>query len=115
MKKLFPVISFLLVTLYGKAQNTPSGSVMTSQHINLLDVRGMPMRNIAPPGIEGTPFLVEPWSNGTVKFTNGVSAKDVPLRFDLVNNKLYFKKDEAELEFVQPVWEFTLNYLKGAG
>lgn len=113
MKKLFPVIAFLLITIYSEAQNTPSGSVMTSQHINLLDVKGLPIRNVAVPGVEGTPYLVEDWSKGTVKFANGVVTKDVPLRLDLMNNKVYFKKDEAELEFVQPVWEFTLNYPKG--
>jgi len=76
------------------------------------DISGRPYSSRGAEGIEGSPFLLDEWNWGAVKFQNGRFAKDLSLRFNVYNNQLYFKKDESQLEFVLPVHEFMIGYLK---
>ena len=73
------------------------------------DIAGKPMLNLLTKSMEGTPFLIEEWNSGTVTMKDGRIAEALYLRFDAYNNKLYFKRKEEQLEFVDPVAEFTLN------
>ncbi len=61
--------------------------------------------------LEGSPFLFDMWVNGTVKFTTGESYKNVPLKYNLLTDELYFKNKQGDtLTFVDPVREFILQY-----
>jgi hypothetical protein len=63
--------------------------------------------------IEGSPFLTDDFNKGTIKLSNGVTYKDTPLKYDQVEDVVYFQgKDGQTLMFAQPVNEFTISYIK---
>nr|MBC7613770.1 hypothetical protein [Pseudopedobacter sp.] len=105
MKKLHTTILILLVSFgFANAQY-------------LQDVQGRPIMEISYTDIKGTPFLFSDWVSGVVILGNGDTFSDVPLKYNVFDEKLYFKnpkKDEL-LEFVQPLKSFKFNELKGAG
>jgi hypothetical protein len=112
MKKLFPGIVFLLISWCSEARQAPSGATGTTVPINPIDLKGVPIRRTVS-SVEGTPYLTEDWTLGTVKFANGSIVKNVPLRLHLLDNKVYFKKNEEAFEFAEPVREFAMSYQQG--
>lgn len=71
-----------------------------------------PVKLIDYTNMEGTPYLYEDWQTGNVTLTNGVSNKEpMMLKLNMVNDVVSFKDKETgqELEFVEPVQEFSLN------
>lgn len=78
----------------------------------ITDINGKPFREANLADIEGHPFLVEEWSRGMVKFKDGSYVKDIPVQFDIHNNKLYFKRNEQRFEFIQPIKEFVITLYK---
>ena len=71
-----------------------------------------PVRLIDYTNMEGTPYLYEDWQTGNVTLANGVSNKEpMMLKLNLVNDVVSFKDKETgqELEFVEPVQEFSLS------
>jgi hypothetical protein len=105
MKKLHTTILILLVSFgFANAQY-------------LQDVQGRPIMEISYTDIKGTPFLFDDWVSGMVTLGNGETFKNVPLKYNVFDEKLYFKnpKNDELLEFVQPVKSFKFNESIGAG
>ena len=105
MKKLHTTILMLLVSFgFANAQY-------------LQDVQGRPIMEISYTDIKGTPFLFDDWVSGIVILGNGETFNNVPLKYNVFDEKLYFKnpKNNELLEFLQPVKSFKFNELKGAG
>lgn len=62
--------------------------------------------------IIGSPYLVDSWSKGNVKFVNAKPADNVDLKLDLLENVLVLKgTDGSENTFTEKISEFTLNIL----
>jgi hypothetical protein len=60
----------------------------------------------------GSPYLVDSWSKGNVKFVNAKPADNVDLKLDLLENVLVLKgADGSENTFTEKISEFTLNIL----
>lgn len=59
--------------------------------------------------IQGTAFYSNDWTAGLVLFKDGKFAKGLPLRFNVYNNKVYFQREENQLEFTEPVRAFWLG------
>ena len=74
------------------------------------DDQGRPVLTKNYVDVQGSPFLFENWVKATVRFQNGKTYSDVPMKLDIVADKPYFKnpKDEDLLEFIDPVTEFVL-------
>lgn len=58
--------------------------------------------------IKGSPFLFDKWIEGTVTTVKGVYTQ-LPLKFDVHNNLLFFSKDDMTFEFVDAVTAFVLK------
>jgi hypothetical protein len=110
MKKFNLIIPVLIFNAVQSNAQVNSLSPMTSSYI--MSINGKPWEEIKYTDIEGIPYLTEDWNLGTVKFRNDTYAKDMLLRFDLYNNKLYFKRNDTEYSFVLPVREFRISYKK---
>lgn len=59
--------------------------------------------------IKGTAFYSNDWTPGIVMFQQGQAANGLPLRFNIYNNKVYFQREGAQLEFTAPVKAFWLG------
>ncbi len=108
---------FMLVVSICFAQGAGPGAGISPQGpppvpIFIEDITGKPFSEKNLSEIQGSPFLLPDWQWGAVKFRNGKFAKDINLRFNVFKNVLYFQRNDAMLEFVQPVQEFMLGYLK---
>lgn len=109
----------MLIAVVANAQTVNPATVfnpsdaMFSMPLFMTDINGRPLREMNYSDIEGHPFLLEQWNRGSVKFQDGKFARDIPLQFDLQNNRLYFKRNDERFEFVNPVSAFTITYLKG--
>lgn len=82
----------------------------------LHDVNGVPITTSKYEDVTGSPFLIDSWSPGTVKFTSGVSYKDkLFLKYNVKDDELYFRgKNEEPLLFVDSVAEFVIGDPSGA-
>lgn len=80
-----------------------------SYTINAFDVDGKAFTN-KKRDVVGSPMLNPDWGKGIVKFKNGYSLNEVELQFNLVENELYFKKNNITYAFVDPIQEFVLTY-----
>jgi len=60
--------------------------------------------------VEGTPFLVNNWANGTVNLANGKNIT-AQLKYDLVKDELLFKNpnDSTAMVFVNPLKGFVFS------
>jgi hypothetical protein len=112
MKQILLIVVFcLLVSFETKAQQAPSTDIhATVDNMYLTNLNGRPWAEVKYGSIEGIPFLTEGWPKGWVRVNKNRIFRDVPLRFDAYSNKLYFKKDSTEFEFVLPVSEFCISY-----
>lgn len=97
----------LLVSGSTMAQFSANGSNGQGGTIEAYDATGKPMTISESGRIEGNPYLTPDWCPGSVLFANGKTA-NLPLRFDLQKNKLYFKQDEKSYEFVDDVLAFQM-------
>lgn len=62
---------------------------------------------------EGSPFYADEWNKGDVTLTNGYTFKDATLKFNDLDNTLYYKSGSGkEMIFTEPVHEFTLLVTK---
>ena len=66
------------------------------------DGRGMIM---SAKEIQGSPYVGENWYDGSVVYSNGLSAKAGQLNFDLYSNKPAFREGDAYFHFRDPVRE----------
>jgi|SRR5436189_839125 len=99
----------LVIASITKAQT----SVITSggRTVGVYDnIYGAVLPVIKPDDIEGSPFLSDDWNKGTVVFKKGKRADSLPLKFDIINNKVYFRRDTMAMEFLEEVTFFLFNY-----
>ncbi|HTE28266.1 hypothetical protein [Flavitalea sp.] len=76
----------------------------------LRDLTGKPLPGSQNFDIEGSPFLNDEFESGRVVFTNGKMSNDLYLQFNMLNNKLLFKRDDMVLEFVDSITDFYLQH-----
>lgn len=57
--------------------------------------------------IQGSPFATDEWKAGTILFSNGLTAKDDFLNFDLYSNKPAFRDGQNPLHFKDPVKQIS--------
>lgn len=116
MKPIFFTLAFcFLARLENKAQQAPATDVHVAvDKMYLTNLNGRPWAEVKYGSIDGFPYLSEGWINGWVRVNKNRIFKDVSLRFDAYNNKLYFKTDSTEFEFVLPVNEFCIPYKEDA-
>lgn len=75
---------------------------------------GYPVLSRTYVDVEGSPFLANEYNKGTVKMANGITFKDILIKYNQVDDVLYFQgKNDDILSFVEPVMEFTIGYIKG--
>lgn len=61
--------------------------------------------------VEGFPYLLnDAWNSASVTLSDGTVFKSVPVKYDLIEEKLYYKgKSEETMEFVSPVKSFVFD------
>jgi hypothetical protein len=106
MKFLTILMLLLCFTNTGKAQ------------VYLRDIQGRLIRETNFIGVIGSPFENDEFLIGNVMLNNDDEYENVPLKYNIYNDELYFKnaKDEMLLSFVIPVKWFKLagqTYLNG--
>lgn len=77
------------------------------------DDQGRPFLSRSYTDVKGHPYYLDQWTEGLVKQANGKTYSGVWLKYDILNDELFFKdlKSDQMLAFVQPVSEFKLNKL----
>jgi len=73
------------------------------------DIQGTPLREIKYESIDGTPYFLDIWLKGKVSTKSGKHFVDIPLKYDIVNDKVIFKgKDGNIMDFLEPVSTFEI-------
>jgi hypothetical protein len=90
----------------------------TKAQVYLRDIQGRLIRETNFIGVIGSPFENDEFLMGNVMLNNDNEFENVPLKYNIYNDELYFKnaKDEMLLSFVIPVKWFKLagqTYLNG--
>ncbi len=86
------------------------------EHGDYLDVYDYTGHKVAMNGhsnLSGNPMLNETWGTGSVMFASDKQVNGIPLKFNIQNNKLYFKKDSMVYEFADKVLAFKLKFEEG--
>jgi len=110
----FLMIPFLLAVSFVKAQTTASVVTSGGKVIGVFDnIHAAVIPVIKPDNVEGSQFLSDYWNRGTVYFKKGKRVDSILLRFDIVNNSLYFEQDNMTMKFIDEVSSFKFNYLDG--
>ncbi len=107
MRKLWVICGMLLLGLSELYPQTVDNN--NSYTINAFDVNGKAFSSKSW-DIAGRPMLNPDWGKGIVKFRNGYSLNAVELQFNLVENELYFRKNNLTYAFVEPIQEFDITY-----
>lgn len=82
-----------------------------SQEVSLNDIYhqiGWQMGNKSMASLKGTPMFRDDWTNGSVIFSNGRTMHKALLHYNLVNHQLYYRLEEHDFIFVDPIKEFRL-------
>ncbi|WP_291404134.1 hypothetical protein [Daejeonella sp.] len=89
-------------------------STSSSGQMYLQDVDGKPFIEKNAIDVIGSPFLNNEFINGKVTLNNGNKYENIPLKYSIFKDELYFKnpKDGSLLSFVVPVKNFELLGLK---
>jgi hypothetical protein len=73
------------------------------------DLAGTPVKESKPADVEGSPYLSDTWTEGTVTTAKG-TYKNVRLKYDMSSDQVVFaSKNDDALAFADPVKEFTLT------
>ena len=96
------ILMFFGVEMKSLAQGQPVG-----------DMAGNVLKTKKYTEINGSPYLIDSWTTGTVKFNNGKVINNVLLKYDQVADELSFAgKNDEEYFFNERVSEFTLTYIE---
>jgi hypothetical protein len=114
MRKLLEVIAMLCLTITASAQNVPErakNEISPTGWAYLYNVNGEPFSVTKfAKVVEGSPFFKEEWIRGTVVTNSGIEYGNVPLRLNLLENKIHFQDDkEQEMIANTPIWEVKLT------
>ncbi len=86
---------------------TLSGASVSAQLMQ--DVSGRPIMSRKYVDVEGSPYLFEEWLKGEV-IANGTVYKDIDLKFDQVEGRVFFKNTKGdELDFIHSIESFRIN------
>ncbi|WP_315820808.1 hypothetical protein [Paraflavitalea speifideaquila] len=104
------LLLMLLVNLPGFSQNLMTLSDREGSNLSQFErsLSGRPVMEFGA-DIQGTAFYSNDWSPGVVQFRDGKIAKGLPLRYNIYNNKVFFQREEKQLEFTEPVRAFCLG------
>ena len=98
MKYLFLILSLLSLKSYSQYAISPFG-----------DVQGTLLREIKYEDVTGTPYLFDYWSKGKVTTKSGKHYVDMPLKYNIIDDKLIFQQENGNLMyFAEPVTAFEL-------
>lgn len=86
-------------------------SVISQTNIGFLkDVSGMTVEFKTSTEFVGNPYLTKDWSDALITTADGKKYKDVPIKYDQIENVLYFKDPEGKVnKFSDPIKEFSLQ------
>ncbi len=74
------------------------------------DTNGKPVMSKDYTNVTGSPYLYDSWSNGFITTTNGKIFNNLFLKYDLIEDVIYFKSSKNEpLLFVEPIKSFELE------
>lgn len=81
-----------------------------AQYIGYLkDISGKTVEFNTKTDVVGDPYLTKDWSRATVISGNGKTYQDIPIKYDQIENMLYFKNVEGNVNrFAEPVKSFIL-------
>ncbi|GGH17285.1 hypothetical protein [Pedobacter zeae] len=101
MKYIFLMLTFISLKSYSQYALTP-----------FADVQGTMLREIKYEDVKGSPYLSDNWTFGKVTTKSGKQYVDVPLKYNVMDDKLIFKHENGnQMYFVEPVIAFELNNL----
>ncbi|WP_343523310.1 hypothetical protein [Pedobacter sp.] len=101
MKYIFLMLTFISLKSYSQYALTP-----------FADVQGTMLREIKYEDVKGSPYLSDNWTLGKVTTKSGKQYVDVPLKYNVMDDKLIFKHENGnQMYFVEPVTAFELNNL----
>ena len=113
MKKL-QLALFLFAATIAKSQTNTSIVTSGGKVVGVFDnIHAAVVPVIKPDNVEGSPFISDYWNRGTVFFKKGKRADSILLKFDIVNNSLYFEQDNMTMKFIDEVSSFKFNYPDG--
>ncbi|PST84995.1 hypothetical protein C7T94_02440 [Pedobacter yulinensis] len=84
-------------------------NVALGQIIRIPDQNGKAVATKSYDNIKGSAFLTKDWTTGTVTLADGTTYQDVQLKYDQVEDKIRFKRNDKELEFTVPVKQFSIS------
>ncbi|MFM7839979.1 MAG: hypothetical protein ACKO6K_10450 [Chitinophagaceae bacterium] len=96
----------LLITSPGASRAQTTGG--SGYQLDAYDIRGKVFTSVENEE-EGSPYYNPQWVKGMVKFSTGHWVKQIDLRFNLIDQQLYFRKNEQMYLFVDTVREFLLS------
>ena len=107
-KKLFSVLLFAILFFNVSAQTLQSMSATNTMAVS--QITGVPFREtLNNSDAVGSPYLFENWMPGKVSLFNGTTFENVMLKFDALQNKFYFKRNDSTFELPDDVTEVHLQ------
>ncbi|TCD22112.1 hypothetical protein EZ456_18390 [Pedobacter psychrodurus] len=98
MKYLFLLLSLISIKSYSQYALSP-----------FADAQGTLLREIKYEDVTGSPYLFDYWIKGKVTTKSGKHYVDMPLKYNVMDDKLIFKHENGNLMyFAEPVTEFEL-------
>jgi hypothetical protein len=105
IKNFFCITLFILGLTIDHASAQLNNRVAVNKSGNTLRVVNSDNQNLV-----GSPYLVDNWAKGNVKFFNAKPAENLDLKFDVLENILVLKgADDAENIFSEKISEFSLS------
>ncbi|WP_293309971.1 hypothetical protein [Pedobacter sp. UBA5917] len=104
MKYLIILLSFCSIVAQAQYIVQPYG-----------DMQGTPLKEIKYENVDGTPYLFDYWIKGKVTLKSGKQYKDMPIKYDVMNDKLIFQAENGNMmHFTEPVSAFEINDIASA-
>lgn len=94
---------FLFITLFTSAE----GQFLQDR------VSGKYYFHVQSGEVKGSPFLYDDWRYSFITYANGLQLKNLKLKFDMLNNKPLFLRNDSAFEFVQELWSFIIYNPEG--
>ncbi|WP_199141200.1 hypothetical protein [Pedobacter sp. ASV12] len=86
-------------------------ATLKAQQVNLTDLKGEVLRAMAYTEVTGSPYYMDAWTKGIIRFKDGRIVNGADLKYDQVQDQLLFLNSKGEaLELTEPVLEFKLGF-----
>ena len=109
--KIYFSIIFLLIFKSGFCQEDLSYSAAPGYsplQVITLKYNGKTYSEYEKDNITGSPFLFDEWRDGAIVLTNGKLYANIKLKFDVLNNKFLFYKNDSVYEFLDVLQKVIL-------